>query len=484
MSFATVLQDLEIQSVGSVDWYGGAPLICVSIGILLALFAEVVPSFKAMRPLAFVGSLVAALLFEFRLIADPQGQIFQGTFSADSTSSFWGALFVFAGLFSWLYSQRYYKLEKPFKAEHDILMLCSVLGMMLMAGAEDLLTFFIGLEVLSVPLYALASFRRVRNESVEAGLRYFLLGAFAAGLFLYGAALVYTATGTITLEGLRESGISTKLGLVGVALMAGSLFFKISVFPFHFWVPDVYQGAPTPVTTFMSTGTKAAGFAFLFKISFMLPASAAGTLAVISLATMAIGNLGALVQNDLKRMLGYSAVAHAGTLLLAVTASLVGDPRADGPLHAALYYMAAYVFTACGAFGLIATLEGDGENWTKLDSLRGLGQRRPWLASALSIFMLSLGGFPATGGFFGKYFVFASTLRADMLVVSAVGVLLSVVALAYYLRIIMTMWMKPAEEGSAPPVAYRPSASFATGMCVFVVFALGLAPGWFLERFF
>lgn len=481
---AILTQELNFQSLGSADWIGGAPMICVTVGIMLALLAEVIPALQVARPVAFVGSLVAALFFELRLIAEPQGQIFQGTFSADATSSFWGALFVFSGLFSWLYSQRYYKLEAPFKAEHDLLMLCSILGMMLMAGAEDLLTFFVGLEVLSVPLYALASFRRVRNESVEAGLRYFLLGAFAAGLFLYGAALIYTSTGTITLEGLREVGLNSKLALVGSALMASALFFKISVFPFHFWVPDVYQGSPTPVTTFMSTGTKAAGFAFLFKISFMLPESAAGALAIISLLTMAIGNLGALVQTDLKRMLGYSAVAHAGTLLLAVTASLVGDPLTEGPLQAALYYMAAYVFTACGAFGMIATLEGDGEVFTKLNSLRGLGQRRPWLAAALSVFMLSLGGFPATGGFFGKYFVFASTLRADMMFVSAIGVLLSVVALAYYLRIILTMWMRPADEKVPTPRAYRPSASFATGMCLFVVFALGLAPGWFLERFF
>jgi NADH-quinone oxidoreductase subunit N len=482
MITAILSQDLDIQTVTSAAWIGGAPMLCVTFGIILALLAEVIPTLAAARPLAFVGSLLAALFFELALITDPQGLIFQGTFRADSASSSWGALFVTAGLLSWLYSQRYYKLEAPFKPEHDILMLCSVLGMMLMAGAEDLLTFFIGLEVLSVPLYALASFRRVRNQSVEAGLRYFLLGAFAAGLFLYGAALIYAATGTFRLEELREVGIHSKLGIAGVALMASALFFKVSVFPFHFWVPDVYQGSPTPVTTFMSTGTKAAAFAFLFKIAFMLPESSAGTLAIISLLTMVVGNLGALVQTDLKRLLGYSAVAHAGTLLLAVTASLVGDPLPDGPLDAALYYMAAYVFTACGAFGLIATLEGDGERFTRIESLRGLGQRRPVLAGALSIFMLSLGGFPATGGFFGKYFVFSSTLRADMMFVSAIGVLLSVIALGYYLRIIMTMWMQPAKKDVPIPSAYRPSSSFATGMCVFFVFALGLAPGWFLDR--
>ncbi len=478
----TALQDM--QALGSADWIGGAPLLCITIGILLGLLAEIVPAFQPARGAAFAVSLLAALVFELRLIAEPVGVVFQGTFAADRTSAMWGVLFVFSGLLAWLYGQRYYKTEKPFVAEHDLLMLCSVLGMMVMAGAEDLLTFFVGLELLSVPLYALASFQRIKNRSVEAGLRYFLLGAFAAGLFLYGASLIYTETGTITLEGLREVGVNTKLGVLGVALVASALFFKVSVFPFHFWVPDVYQGAPTPVTTFMATGTKAAGFAFLLKIAFLLPESAAITLAVISLVTMAIGNLGALVQTDLKRLLGYSSVAHAGTLLLVVTAALVGDPDPEGPLRAALYYMAAYVFTAAGAFGLVAVLEGDGEHFTKLASLRGLGQRRPILASALSVFMLSLGGFPATGGFFGKYYVFSSTLRADLLFVSVIGVLLSVVALGYYLNVVLTMWMKPEPEGQAPPVAYRPSASFATGVCLFLVFALGLAPGWFLERFF
>lgn len=483
MSLA-LLQEMNIQTLGSAEWIGGAPMLCVTAGILLALLAEIAPVLRPARGLAYGGSLLAAIFFELRIVAEPVGPIFQGTFLADATSSLWGILFAFSGLLAWLYGQRYYRDEKAHTAEHDILMLSSVLGMMLMAGAEDLLTFFVGLELLSVPLYALASFRRVRDRSVEAGLRYFLLGAFAAGLFLYGAALIYTSTGTITLAGLRSSGLPTDLSVVGAALMAAALFFKVSVFPFHFWVPDVYQGSPTPVVTFMSTGTKAAGFAFLLKIAFLLPESAVTSLSVIAIVTMAIGNLGALLQGDLKRLFAYSAVAHAGTLLLVVASTLVGDPLSEGPLQAALYYMAAYVFTAGGAFGMVALLEGDGEHWTRLESLRGLGQRRPGLAAALSVFMLSLGGFPATGGFFGKYFVFSSTLRADMVAVSVIGVLLSVVALAYYLKVILTMWMKPVPEGQAPPTAYRPSASFATGVCLFLVFALGLAPGWFLDRLF
>jgi NADH-quinone oxidoreductase subunit N len=476
---------LEIQGLVSADYFGSAPLFCITAGIVLMLLAEIVPGLKSMRPFAFLGSLVAAIVCEGRILADESiltgdGTILQGTFAANSTSAIWGMLFCFSAVIAWCYSQRYYTLEAPHKPAHDLLMLCSTLGMMMMAGAQDLLTFFVGLELLSVPLYALSAFRRVRTDSVEAGLRYFVLGAFAAGLFLYGAALVYASTGTVSLIELREIGLTAPMSLVGVALIAASLFFKVSVFPFHFWVPDVYQGSPTPVTTFMATGTKAAGFAFLLNVTFMLPVSAVPIIAAIAVVTMAIGNLGALVQSDLKRLLGYSAVAHAGTLLLVVASGLASDPHIGGPMTAALYYMAAYVFTAGGAFGILAWLEADGEHLTKLDSLRGLGQRRPGMAAALSVFMLSLGGFPATGGFLGKYFVFSSALRADLVGISVVGILLSVVALGYYLRVVLNMWMQPEPEGQAPSLAQRPVAAIATGVCVVMVLVLGLVPGWFL----
>ncbi|MCB9913752.1 MAG: NADH-quinone oxidoreductase subunit N [Planctomycetes bacterium] len=478
-----MIHPANLEALTSTDLRGTAPMICVTAGIVLALLAEIAPALRPARGLAFVGSLLAAIAFELRLVADPAGEVFHGAFAASSRSATWGVLFCCAALIAWTYGRRYYKEEAGHVAEHDLLMLCSTLGMMLMAGSRDLITFFVGLELLSVPLYSLAAFRRVRATSVEAGLRYFVLGAFAAGLFLYGSALVYAATGTVSLAGLHDASLGSPLALVGAALIAASLFFKVSVFPFHFWVPDVYQGSPTPVTTFMATGTKAAGFAFLLEVAFVMPPSSAGLIAAIAVVTMALGNLGALVQSDLKRLFAYSAVAHAGTLLLVVAASLAGDPRAAGPVDAALYYMAAYVFTAGGAFGLVALLEADGERFTKLESLRGLGRRRPGISAALSLFMLSLGGFPATGGFLGKYFVFSSTLRADLVWASVIGVLLSVVALGYYLRVILTLWMLPEPEGERAPEVRRLSATLVTGVCAAMVLWLGLFPGWFLERF-
>lgn len=473
----------QLEPLTSADLSGVAPLLCVAAGILLALLAEILPALRPARGLAYVGGLAASIYFNLGLVSEPAGAVLHGAYAATPTTATWGVLFAVAALIAWAYGRRYYKLEAPHKAEHDLLMLSSTLGMMVMAGSRDLLTFFVGLELLSVPLYALAAFRRVRDDSVEAGLRYFVLGAFAAGLFLYGSALVYAATGTVSLEGLSHAALDAPLALLGLALVASALFFKVSVFPFHFWVPDVYQGSPTPVTTFMATGTKAAGFAFLLEFALLMPPRAAGLVAGIALLTLAVGNLGALVQTNLKRLFGYSAVAHAGTLLLVVASTLAGDSRASGPLEAALYYMAAYVFTAGGAFGLVALLEADGERYTQLESLRGLGRRRPALAAALSVFMLSLGGFPATGGFLGKYFVFSSALRADLVGVSILGVLFSVVALGYYLRVILTMWMLPEPEDLAVPRTRRLTATIATGVCVAMVLGLGLFPSWFLERF-
>jgi NADH-quinone oxidoreductase subunit N len=313
-----------------------------------------------------------------------------------------------------------------------------------------------------------------------------VLGAFGAALFLYGAALLYTDTGAISLEALRSTGVATPLALVGVALIAASLFFKVGVFPFHLWVPDVYQGSPTPVTALMVTGTKAAGFAFLLNAAFLLPASAAPTLAVLALATLAAGNLAALVQTDLKRMLAYSGVAHAGTLLLAVTGALAGDPVQGAGVEAVLFYMAAYVFTAGGAFGLIAVVERELGRPVDVDALRGLARKRPGLAAAMGIFMLSLGGIPSTGGFLGKYLVFSVLVRADMIAVAVIGILLSVVALGYYLRVVVALYMQPEPEGRAPDAlrgleATR-LAAFATCACAVAVMVLGILPGWFLER--
>ncbi len=460
-----------------------APMLALAAGVLLLLVVGITPLPKAARAVVTGGTLALALLLQARLFGAPAGMVLDDTLVSNSTTAVWGLIFITGTALAWLFSRGYYREDLPFVSEHDALILTTPIGMMLMAGAQDLIVFFVGLELLSIPLYALAAFRRGRTRSVEAGLKYFLLGAFAAAFFLWGAALIYTGTGTVSLVELRQTGAGTPLALAGVALLAASVFFKLGVFPFHLWVPDVYEGSPTPVTGLMATGTKAAGFAFLFNASFLLPASAATAVALIALLTMAAGNLGALMQTDVKRMLAYSGIAHAGTLLLAVAGLLAGDPEPGGAVQAALFYMAAYLFTAAGAFGLIALLERGGERFTTLASIRGLARSRPFVAAALTLFMLSLGGIPATGGFLGKYLVFYVAVRADLIAVAVVGILLSVVALGYYLRVIVAMYMQPAEEGLEPS---RPepalSATLAAAICAFFVLAMGVLPGWFLER--
>lgn len=459
-----------------------APLLALTAGIALLLLVDILPRMGKLRPLVFLGSIAAAYMFEVPILTSAPIRVFADSFASGPTTAVWGMLFLASALIAWSFGQRYYTHEKEFLIEHDVLVLSSVAGMMLMAGAQDLLVFFVGLELLSVPLYTLASFQRARSHSVEAGIKYFVLGAFAAATFLYGAALLYYGTGSISLVALRQIGAGGPLALAGVGLIAASLFFKVSVFPFHLWVPDVYQGSPTPVTTLMATGTKAAGFAFLLNASFLLPSSAAALVAVIALVTMAAGNLGALVQTDLKRMLAYSGIAHAGTLLLAVAGSLAGDPEQDGALHASLFYMAAYVFTAGGAFGAIAWLEGETKGPVTIDSIRGLWHRRPGLAAALAIFMLSLGGIPATGGFLGKYLVFSVVVRADMIAVAIIGVILSVVALGYYLRVVVALYMQPEIESAQLARQDRVPSAVAAGLCAAMVLVLGILPGWFLER--
>jgi NADH-quinone oxidoreductase subunit N len=469
----------------------GAPL-ALAAGVVLLLACELWPVTARVRPALVGAALAAAAWCSWRLVAEPLprgGLVFEGTFAAGPALGLWSLAFVAAAALAWAFSAGYYRRDAsaPFKGEHDLLLLSTPVGMILMAGARDLLVFFVGLELLSIPLYALAAFRRARATSVEAGLKYFLLGAFASALYLYGAALLYASSGTLAMAELAArfgAGSAPALGQAGAALVAAALFFKISVFPFHVWVPDVYQGSPTPVTALMSAGTKAAAFAFLLRTCALLPASAAWSVAVLALITMAVGNLAALVQEDAKRMLAYSSIAHAGNVVLAAAALLAGDPRSSAAIEgAAIYYLAAYAFTACGAFGILAWLEAaDGEGATRIEALDGLAQRRPWSAALLALFLLSLGGMPLTGGFLGKWLVFGALVERDMMPAAVVGVLLSVVAFAYYLRLIVAMTMKPARAAAPRPGdEWELGPLVAGAVCAAGVLLLGVVPGWLME---
>jgi len=461
-----------------------APMAWLVIGLLVHLTCGLFQRTERLQPFVFVGALVAAFLAELNLLAagaDPV-HVLGGTLLSDRSTALWGCIFLLSTGLTWVFSIGYYQKDRAYKPEHDALLLAAPVGMMLMVGAANLVVFFVGLETLSIPLYALAAFRRARADSIEAGVKYFLLGSFASAFLVYGASLLYADSGTLDVARLMAANHPTSISAVGAALLASGLFFKVSVFPFHLWVPDVYEGSPTPIAALMATGTKAAAFGFLIRAAHLLPEEAATTVATVAIITMLVGNLGAMAQDDLKRMLAYSGIAHAGTVLLLVAASLAAPALTPVAIGAAIFYMGAYLFAATGAFGVVSTLEADGDACRKIESLRGLAQSRPGLCAALVVFLLSLAGIPATGGFMGKWFVFSTLVSSEFIGFAVLGIVLSVVAVAYYLRVVVVMTMHPADsDPGAPAGLMRPRiVGYATAFCCILSLAMGLAPGWFL----
>jgi NADH-quinone oxidoreductase subunit N len=375
-------------------------------------------------------------------------------------------------------------------AEYDSLVLFATAGMMLMASSTNLLILFLGLEVLSLPLYVLVGFERRQDRSLESSMKYFLLGAFSTGFTIYGMALMYAATGTLEITRMSLTGVAGAPGgatllLAGFGLTLVGFLFKIAIFPFHYWLPDVYQGAPTSVTAFMIAGTKAAAFASVLRLVISSPIFWEGQLSddwsklltVLAALTMTAGNVVALVQNDIKRMLAYSSIAHAGYLMIAVVS------RSGEGVASVLFYLAAYLFMNLGAFAVVLAIDrsrgGMGEG-DAIPAYAGLGRRHPALAAAMTLFMLSLIGVPLTGGFFGKFYIFKAAVDAQLYGLAAVGLLNSALAAAYYLNVVLTMYMK--EPVSEPPRVRMP-LPLAMGIIISAVgvLYLGIFPSRFLE---
>lgn len=377
-----------------------------------------------------------------------------------------------------LLSIDYLERERMTAPEYYPLVLMAAVGMMFLAGAADLIVLFLGLEVMSIAVYVLAGYNRRSIFAAEAALKYFLIGAFASAFLLYGIALVYGAAGTTDHAGiaaqLRGAPLSV-MGLAGLALLLIGLGFKVAAVPFHMWAPDVYDGAPTPVTAFMATGVKAAGFLALARVLYeAFPhhtsawVEAVGVLAVL---TMVLGNLVALAQRSLKRMLAYSSVAHAGYLLAAIWTGPGAGPSAT------LVYLAAYVLTSVVVFGILGLIGRDGERDVTLETLAGLGRRQPWVATALAIGMLSLMGFPGTFGFIGKWAILSGIVDQHQAFLAVVLVVTSLVSAGYYLPVIMAAWMKPAPVVSVPPVVPVPRAAvWAILIPTLLIVGLGVWP--------
>jgi len=353
------------------------------------------------------------------------------------------------------------------------LLLLAVAGLMIMVSSTDWLVVFLGLEVLSVASYALTGLRRNDRASSEAAAKYFLMGSFAGAFFVFGLALLFGSSGELGfVAGLSAGGLPAA-SAVGLGLIVAALFFKIAIAPFHMWAPDVYEGAPTPVTAFLTIAPKAAGLTVLFRVlsPVLRRGGAASSLmtaiSVAAVLTMFVGNLAALRQKSVKRLLAYSAIAHSGYLLVAIVAG-------DGP--GLVFYLIAYLFMNAGAFGVLATMSGQGMERTTLADFAGLGRRHPWLAASLAVFLLSLAGFPPTAGFLAKFYVFSAAVAKGHVLLVVAAVLASLISVGYYLKVIVAMYMQDVEVEISLE-QNDPALWLVIFLCLFGVVQLGVWPG-------
>ncbi len=437
-------------------------------------------AFGHLSILALVASIVASI-WVFK--ANP-GAAFGGMLMVDGFGTFFRVLVMIVGILTVLASYRFLQTQDAETGEYHALLLFSITGQCIMATANELIVIFIGLEISSIASYVMAGYLRDDKRNNESALKYFLLGSFATAFFLYGIALIYGATGTVDLTAIRgaQSGAGAPSPLfvgVAAALMFVGLGFKVSAAPFQVWAPDVYQGAPTPVSAFLSAGPKAAAFAVFLRVFFTAFEPIGGGWEPLfwmsALLSMIIGNFAALLQTNIKRMLAYSSIAHAGYVMVALTA------RSDIGMAAAMFYLAAYVFMNVGAFTVVTHLSGRGERFTNIDDFSGLAQKQPFTAAMLTIFLLSLIGVPLTGGFFGKFYIFKAALESHLVWLTVLGLLTSAVAAYYYLRILVVMYMKDPSEAATKAEPLPASLAAALVLPAAATLFLGIFPNWVLD---
>lgn len=431
--------------------------------------------------LSLMGIIVAAILA--RNSAGTTLFSFNESFAIDNYSLFFNFIFLLSTGLVILISHSYIKREEINHGEYYALILFSTIGMMLMASGADLLNIYIGLEVMSISIYILTGFKRSKLISNEASLKYFLLGAFATGFLLYGISLVYGSTGAINLKQIAgfiadKGSISNPLLLMGMALIIIGLGFKVASVPFHAWVPDVYEGAPTTITAFMSVGPKAAAFAAFLRILMTAFGSThyewQKIIYVLALLTMTVGNVVAIAQTNLKRMLAYSSIAHAGYLLIALVAAN------DMGVSSVLFYILAYTFMNIGALAVVIIVSQKGDEFIQIHDFAGLGFKHPGLAVAMSLFMLSMAGIPPTAGFVGKFYIFSAAIKSGYIGLAVIGVINSVISVFYYLRIMVIMYMKePTRDFN--PLTLSPLIVVAVVLSVIGTLHLGIFPSKIME---
>src|SRR5437868_312669 len=467
------------------------PEIILSICGIVVMFVEpLLPargSHKSLGIFAFIGTLVAMGTSFYQ--ANYPGSGWFNMIRVDEFGVFFHVLICAISAVVILASFEYLDAQQIRGGEYYGLILFGTVGMVLMSSAVELVLIFIALEISSISTYILAGFRRRAATSAESAIKYFLLGSFATAFFLYGVALMFGATGSTsiyTISNALQSGqvsvngsavaVSYGLAYVAVALMFVGIGFKVASAPFHIWTPDVYEGAPAPVVALMSTGPKAAAFAVLLRILFGAASDTGNAwfwLVWVSAAlSMTLGNLGALLQNNVKRMLAYSSIAHAGYLLVAFAA------RGDIGIAAAIFYTASYAAMNVGAFAVVSHFSRSGERYVNMEDYSGLGKRSPVLAATLSVFLLSLLGLPATGGFFAKFYVFNAAIKSDLIWLTVIGLINSAIASYYYLRVIVVMYMYEPQEGEQKlRLQAAPGLTAALVITAVITIWLGVKPG-------
>lgn len=480
-------------------WFTLSPLLIVAGGALLLMLAEAFSKPGRRGGLALGTTMVFAAGFAFSIGVwlygvdeVPERLLLAPWLVIDHFTLFFDAMLCLGGALAALLAGGYLPEHELERGEFYMLLLFATVGAMMLAAAGDVLIVFLGLETMSIGAYALTAFRRTSPRSAEGALKYFLLGAFAAALLLYGFALLYGATGHTDLAGIgdevKKSGGKTPMIVVALVLVLVGLLFKVSAVPFHMWTPDAYEGAPTPATTYMAAVVKAGAFAMLLRVLLTCFGDKSSTswsagwppaLALIAVVTMTVANLVAGQQESVKRMLAYSSIAHAGYLLVGVVATMHSPAQGTSSV---LFYLLTYTVSTAGAFGALILCGSRGAEAVSYEDLAGIGRRHPPAALAFSLFLVSLAGLPPTAGFFGKWFVFRAAIDSGFYVLTVIAFLNSVVAVYYYLRVMVFMYMR--EPAAGAPVAKPMRSGYVTAallVSAILVIVLGIVPGHSLD---
>ena len=464
-----------VPTMADMVWL--APELTLTAGLLVLLIAGLFVPRERQAAVVWAGIVVlGATLAALIPQAGRDITIANGVFVVDGFALFIKVVAIVGAMITLEMSRHWLTIEGLRATEYVVLVLTATLGMLVMASGVDLVTMFIGLETMTVSFYVLVGYLKPSRRSNEAALKYFVLGAFSLGVLLYGMAWTYGLAGSTRIADIAIAAASPGAPLVAwrfaLMLMLAGLAFKIAAVPFHMWAPDVYEGAPTPIASFLSVGSKAAAFAMLIRLVLEAFPSASsewrGALYVLAALSMTVGNIAAMTQNNLKRLLAYSSIAQAGYITIGIVAA---TPRG---VSAALVYLAVYTCMQMGAFAVVAALRQKGVPGEELHEFSGLAHRRPWMAFAMLLFMISLGGIPPTAGFMGKMWLFGAAIDAGYVWLAVIGVANSVVSVYYYARVVSWMWMTPTESEAPLPIA--PSMAIAISLAAVAVIVGGLFP--------